>query len=138
MKYQSNTGFSHSQADKIGVLVTNLGTPQAPTKQALKVYLREFLSDPRVVEIPRLLWWLILNGVILNIRPKRSAAAYSTVWTEQGSPLMFHTQNQAAGLAKRCKQVFGEDVVVDFAMRYGQPAISDTIEKCSSKVSVSY
>lgn len=129
MKYQSNTDFSHSQADKIGVLVTNLGTPQAPTKQALKVYLREFLSDPRVVEIPRLLWWLILNGVILNIRPKRSAAAYSTVWTEQGSPLMFHTQNQAAGLAKRCKQVFGEDVVVDFAMRYGQPAISDTIEK---------
>ena len=79
MKYAGNPGFSHQQADKIGVIITNLGTPQAPTKGALKPYLKEFLSDPRVVEVPRVLWWLILNGVILNIRPKRSAEAYASV-----------------------------------------------------------
>ena len=78
MKYKSNKGFSHSQADKIGVLVTNLGTPQAPTKQALRPYLKEFLSDPRVVEVPRIIWWFILNLIILNIRPKRSAVSVAS------------------------------------------------------------
>ena len=67
MKYKSNKGFSHGQADKIGVLVTNLGTPQAPTKQALRPYLKEFLSDPRVVEVPKAIWWFVLNGIILNL-----------------------------------------------------------------------
>ena len=99
MKYRGSPNFSHGQEDKIGVIVTNLGTPDAPNKVALKRYLKEFLSDPRVVEVPRLLWWMILNLVILNIRPKRSAKAYSTVWTEQGSPLLVHTQNQATALA---------------------------------------
>ncbi|WP_100643608.1 ferrochelatase [Alteromonas facilis] len=129
MKYQSNTGFTHRQSDKIGVLLTNLGTPEAPTKQALKPYLKEFLSDPRVVEVPRLIWWFVLNGIILNIRPKRSAHAYSTVWTERGSPLMMHTEDQAQALSEKCKAAFGEDVIVDFAMRYGQPSIAGTIER---------
>lgn len=129
MKYKSNKGFSHSQADKIGVLVTNLGTPQAPTKQALRPYLKEFLSDPRVVEVPRIIWWFVLNLIILNIRPKRSAEAYSTVWTDEGSPLLSITKTQSNAIAKRCKEKYGDDVIVDFAMRYGQPAISDTIDK---------
>lgn len=133
MKYQGSPGFSHGQADKIGVLVTNLGTPEAPTKKALKPYLKEFLSDPRVVEVPRLLWFLILNGVILRFRPKRSAAAYKTVWTDRGSPLLFHTQDQASAIEAKLKQTWGDTVVVDFAMRYGNPALGDIVEKMMQK-----
>lgn len=129
MKYKGVTNFTHKQSDKIGVLITNLGTPQAPTKAALRPYLKEFLSDPRVVEVPRLLWWLILNGVILNIRPRRSAHAYSTVWTEQGSPLMQHTQAQAEALKATLVQKYGKAVVVDFAMRYGQPSVASAIDR---------
>lgn len=129
MKYRSQSQFTHKQADKIGVVITNLGTPEAPTKQALKPYLREFLSDPRVVEVPRLIWWFVLNGIILNIRPKRSAQAYATVWSDQGSPLMVHTRNQAEALALKCRETYGEDVIVDFAMRYGQPSVGNVIEK---------
>ena len=92
MQYTGTENFDHERQPRVGILLTNLGTPAAPEKQALKVYLREFLSDPRVVEIPRLLWWFILNGIILNIRPARSAAAYRRIWTEQGSPLMVHTK----------------------------------------------
>ena len=129
MKYRGNTAFTHSQADKIGVLVTNLGTPEAPTKKALKPYLKEFLSDPRVVEVPRLIWWMVLNLVILNIRPKRSAHAYSTVWTERGSPLMYHTQDQTDAVREKLKAEHGDDVVVEFAMRYGEPSIKGTLDK---------
>jgi len=133
MKYQGSPGFSHGQADKIGVLVTNLGTPEAPTKKALKPYLKEFLSDPRVVEVPRLLWFLILNGVILRFRPKRSAEAYKTVWTDRGSPLLFHTQDQASAIEAKLKQAWGDNIVVDFAMRYGNPALSEVVEKMMQK-----
>lgn len=128
MKYKGSPSFTHAQPDKIGVLITNLGTPQAPNKQALRPYLKEFLSDPRVVEVPRLIWWMILNLVILNIRPSRSAKAYSTVWTEQGSPLMVHTQNQADALRDSLKAKFGDHVVVEFAMRYGQPSVDSVID----------
>lgn len=129
MKYKNSSHFNHGQADKIGVLITNLGTPEAPTKKALKPYLKEFLSDPRVVEVPRLIWWCILNLVILNFRPARSAKAYETVWSEQGSPLMLHTKNQASALQQQLKSRFGDDVVVDFAMRYGKPSIADVLDK---------
>jgi ferrochelatase len=129
MKYQSQTAFTHKQADKIGVLITNLGTPQAPTKQALRPYLKQFLSDPRVVEVPKLIWWFILNGIILNFRPKRSAAAYATVWVDEGSPLLVHTKNQAKGLTERFKEHWGDEVIVDYAMRYGQPSIESSIDK---------
>ncbi|GAA0362958.1 ferrochelatase [Bowmanella denitrificans] len=129
MQYRNSESFNHSQPDKIGVLVTNLGTPDAPTKQALKRYLKEFLSDPRVVEAPRWLWWLILNLVILNIRPARSAHAYQTVWTERGSPLMFHTQDQVNALRQSLAAEWGESLVVEFAMRYGNPSIDSTINR---------
>jgi ferrochelatase len=128
MKYQGNSAFTHQQADKIGVLITNLGTPDAPKKKQLRTYLKEFLSDPRVVEVPRLVWWFILNLVILNIRPSRSAKAYRTVWTERGSPLMYHTQDQANALRKKLQQTYGENVIVEFAMRYGSPSVDSVID----------
>ncbi|RUO24394.1 ferrochelatase [Aliidiomarina minuta] len=129
MKYQGRDDFKHSEVGKIGVLITNLGTPQAPTAKALRTYLAQFLSDPRVVEVPRLLWRIILHGVILRIRPARSAAAYKTVWTDKGSPLAFHTQAQCEALAESLHKHYGDDVVVDYAMRYGKPAVSDAIER---------
>jgi len=103
----------------VGVLLVNLGTPAAPTPRAVRRYLAEFLSDRRVVELPRLLWWPILHGVILNTRPRRSAHAYAQVWTPEGSPLAAITAAQARGLGER----LGEGVRVAWAMRYGEPAI---------------
>jgi ferrochelatase len=109
---------------KVGVLLINLGTPNAPEPGAVRLYLKEFLSDPRVVEIPYLLWQPILRGIILRTRPSKSAHAYRQVWTDQGSPLAAITARQAAALAG----AFGELVVVDHAMRYGRPAIADRID----------
>lgn len=110
-----------------GVLITNLGTPDAPTAQALKVYLREFLSDPRVVEIPRLVWMIILHGIILRVRPAKSAKLYQSIWTEQGSPLMVHTLAQKEKIAKALQSKYGENVIVDAAMRYGSLSIAKAL-----------
>ena len=109
---------------KVGVLLINLGTPNAPEPGAVRLYLKEFLSDPRVVEIPQLVWQPILRGLILPTRPKKSARAYRQVWTEEGSPLAAITARQAQALAG----AFGEEVLVDHAMRYGRPAISGRID----------
>lgn len=128
MKYAGNTGYRHDEPDRTGVLITNLGTPDAPTPKALHRYLKQFLWDPRVVEVPRPLWWLILHGVILRFRPRRSAKAYATVFTEEGSPLLFHTRNQAGALAARLAEQGHEDLVVDFAMRYGNPSIASVLQ----------
>lgn len=114
---------------KIGVLLTNLGTPEAPSPKALRIYLAEFLSDPRVVEIPRLIWLCILHGIILRVRPKKSAHAYKTVWTERGSPLKFHTEDQAKNISKRLNEKLDVPVLVDYAMRYGRPSISTALDK---------
>jgi ferrochelatase len=111
-------------APGIGVLLINLGTPNAPEPGAVKLYLKEFLSDPRVVEIPRLVWQPILRGLILTRRPRKSARAYRQIWTEEGSPLAVITARQAQALAG----AFGKDVLVDHAMRYGRPAISERID----------
>jgi ferrochelatase len=112
------------RARKIGVLLINLGTPNTPEPGSVKLYLKEFLSDPRVVEIPQLVWQPILRGIILNTRPKKSAHAYQQVWTPEGSPLAAITARQARAL----EGAFGDLVVVDFAMRYGRPAIRERIE----------
>ena len=106
------------------MLLINLGTPNAPEPGAVKLYLKEFLSDPRVVEIPSLVWQPILRGIILNTRPKKSAHAYRQVWTPEGSPLAAITVRQAAAL----KDSFGADVIVDHAMRYGRPAIAERLD----------
>lgn len=129
MKYKGFPDFQHNQADKIGVLITNLGTPDAPTPAALKRYLREFLWDPRVVEVPRPIWWLILNLIILNLRPRRSAKAYQSVWTEQGSPLLINTREQAQRLRSELQAKYGDRVVVEFAMRYGNPSIPSVLDQ---------
>lgn len=128
MKFLGKTDFDHGQPRRVGVLITNLGTPEAPETAAVRRYLAQFLWDPRVVEIPRPVWWLILHGIILRLRPARSAAAYRQIWTEDGSPLMVNTQAQAEALQQRLHQQYGEQVLVEFAMRYGQPDISSTIE----------
>ncbi len=121
--------YQHSDSDRTGILLTNLGTPDAPEPKALKRYLAEFLWDPRVVEVPRPIWWFILHGVILNIRPKKSAKAYQTVWTERGSPLLFHTQDQCDAIRSQMQERYGDDVVVEFAMRYGNPSIASALQK---------
>jgi ferrochelatase len=108
---------------RIGVLLINLGTPDAPTPAAVKRYLAEFLSDPRVVEIPPIVWQPILRGIILNTRPRKSAHAYHQVWTEAGSPLAVITRAQAQALSEQ----FDGSILVDFAMRYGNPAIGDRL-----------
>jgi protoporphyrin/coproporphyrin ferrochelatase len=110
---------------QIGVLLVNLGTPDAPTASAVRRYLKQFLSDRRVVEIPPLLWQPILRGIILNTRPRKSAANYAKVWTDKGSPLAFHTIAQKEALAQR----LGDGFMVRHAMRYGQPAIGAVLEE---------
>lgn len=129
MHYKGSENFRHNQPERIGVLITNLGTPDAPTPSALRRYLAEFLSDPRIVELPRLLWWLVLHGVILRIRPKRSAAAYAGVWQPAGSPLLIHTAKQAEAIREALKDKYGSDVVVGFAMRYGNPSIPRVLDE---------
>lgn len=116
-------GHPPIRAGKIGVLIVNLGTPEAPTAHAVRRYLAEFLSDARVVDLPRALWLPILYGVILNVRPARSAKAYAKIWTEEGSPLRLHTKSAARALFDR----LGETAIVDFAMRYGAPSIGERI-----------
>ncbi len=108
----------------VGVLLINLGTPDAPTPEAVRRYLAEFLSDPRVVEIPALIWQPILRGAVLTTRPKKSAHAYAQVWTERGSPLAVITADQASALQAR----LGDAAKVAHAMRYGRPAIADELE----------
>lgn len=108
---------------KVGVLLVNLGTPDAPTTSAVKRYLKQFLSDQRVVEIPPLLWQPILRGIILNTRPQKSAKAYAKVWTEKGSPLAFFTAGQAEALQARMEGIAD----VRYAMRYGNPSVGDQL-----------
>jgi ferrochelatase len=108
---------------KVGVLLVNLGTPDAAEAGAVRRYLAEFLSDPRVIEIPKLVWKPILHGIVLRTRPAKSAHAYKQVWTEDGSPLAAITRLQAAAL----QGAFGPNVIVDYAMRYGRPALGERL-----------
>ena len=126
-KYHSMP-YKHGTATKIGVLITNLGTPEAPTTKALRTYLGEFLADPRIVEAPRILWRLVLHGIILRTRPKKSAEAYKSIWTEKGSPLRLYTESQTEKLRTRLEKQFGSEVITAYAMRYGQPSISAAIQ----------
>ena len=129
MAYQTEPAFAHGTPAKTGILLVNLGTPDAPTARAVRPYLKEFLSDPRVVEIPRAIWWLILNGIILNIRPKKSAAKYALIWMPEGSPLRVHTAKQTALLQGYLSQRTRAPFVVDYAMSYGKPSIAGAIQK---------
>ncbi|MCB5195288.1 ferrochelatase [Deefgea salmonis] len=128
-RYLTEPQFAHQNPAKIGVLLINLGTPEAPTAQAVRPYLRQFLSDPRVVEIPKAIWWLILNGIILTVRPKKSAEKYASIWTKEGSPLKVWTIKQAKLLKGQLGEAFPGQLVVDYAMRYGSPSIESQISQ---------
>ncbi|MDQ6981264.1 MAG: ferrochelatase [Ghiorsea sp.] len=119
MSYSAVEGFEAEAQKKVGVLLVNLGTPDAPTPAALRTYLKQFLGDPRVVETNRLIWWFALNVVILNIRPKKSAHAYQTVWTDEGSPLLVISKQQQQALQSK----LGDEALVELAMTYGNPSI---------------
>lgn len=123
----SDFSFQHGTKEKLGILLINLGSPDKPTTAAVRRYLAEFLWDRRVVELPRPLWWLILHGVILRIRPRRSAKAYRKIWSDQGSPLVAITRNQARALEQKLRDQCRGNIIVDIAMRYGNPSVSSSL-----------
>ena len=127
MSFQAEPPFTHGQPERTAVLLCNLGTPDAPTASALRRYLGQFLSDHRVVEIPKLVWMLILHGIILRVRPAKSAAKYASIWTPDGSPLAVWTRKQAALLSGWLGQA-GHPVLVRHAMRYGNPSIASQLD----------
>ncbi len=129
MKKHHDGDYRHGTPSILGVLVTNLGSPDAPTTEAVRRYLAEFLWDPRVVEIPRAAWWLILHGAVLRTRPKRSAHAYQKVWTDDGSPLVAITQRQAEALQRALQSRIDGPVKVAMAMRYGNPSIAAGLQQ---------
>lgn len=125
-----STEFSHDSSIITGVLITNLGTPDAPTASALRRYLAEFLWDPRIVDsLPRPIWWLVLHGLILRIRPSRSAKAYASVWTDEGSPLLVIAERQLKSLRAELAQRLTGPVVVELGMRYGNPSLASAMQK---------
>ncbi len=127
MSKRPRIDHNHAHQPPIGVVLTNLGTPDAPTATALRRYLKEFLWDPRVVDLPRPLWWLILNGIILRTRPAKSAANYQKVWAADGSPLLLTSEAQRAALQVWLENSLGRKVVVALGMRYGNPSLATAL-----------
>ncbi|MBI4914542.1 MAG: ferrochelatase [Acidobacteria bacterium] len=123
----------HGEIAAVGVLLTNVGTPEAPTPRALRRYLRQFLSDPRVVELPRPLWWLILNLLVLPLRPRRSARLYAKVWTPDGSPLLVISRRIAAGVESALRAAIGTPLHVALGMGYGSPSIGSALRELRTK-----
>ena len=130
--FQTEPSYTHGQAAKTAVLYCNLGTPDEPTAPALRRYLAEFLGDGRVVEIPKPIWWLILHGIILRVRPAKSAAKYASVWTDEGSPLMVWTRKQALLLKGHLGEL-GHHVEVRHAMTYGNPSVAQEMDKLKAE-----
>ncbi len=134
-RYLPEPGFSHDRAARVGVLLVNLGTPDAPTREAVRRYLAQFLSDPRVIEIPRALWRPLLHGVILNVRPEKSARKYAMIWTKDGSPLLVHSLRQRTllmgYLGQRLKELGlpADYAHIELGMRYGRPSIAAAMDK---------
>ncbi|HEY5995077.1 MAG TPA: ferrochelatase, partial [Gallionellaceae bacterium] len=134
MAYLTEPQYTHGTPEKTAVLLINLGTPDAPTPSAVRRYLKEFLSDPRVIEIPKFVWWLILNGIILNTRPKQSAAKYRSIWLPEGSPHRVYTERLTNQLRKQlAERAPDAPLVVDYAMRYGNPSIPDVLQKLKAQ-----
>lgn len=133
MKYRGQPDFAHGGVPATGVLLTNLGTPDAPDASSLRRYLREFLSDPRVIELPRLLWWTILNLFILTTRPAKSAALYRKVWTPEGSPLLDIVKRQTCGIEEILRREVGSPLHVAYGMRYGSPSIAEALRALGAK-----
>lgn len=128
MRYVGSPEYRHDQSMVTGVLLVNLGTPAAPDRKNVRRYLKQFLSDPRVVELPRWLWWPILNGIILTFRPGRSARAYRQIWTDEGSPLAVHSSAQVESLRNWFEGKYPGQVRLELAMTYGEPSIRQGLE----------
>lgn len=133
MRYLPEPEFRHDTILKTGILLVNLGTPDEPTPSAVKRYLKQFLSDPRVIEIPKAIWWFILNGVILNTRPKKSAAKYAKIWMPEGSPLLVHTKRLAQLLRGYLGEKIKSPLVVVPAMRYGNPSLISAVQELKAQ-----
>lgn len=131
--YKTEPKQQHDSQPKVGILLANLGTPDAPTAKALRPYLQQFLMDRRVVEIPRFIWWWILHCVILWIRPKKSAKKYAQIWMKEGSPLLVHTQKQTQLLRGYLAQKVKSPFVVEFGMSYGNPSMQSAIKKLKTQ-----
>ena len=127
-KFKGTPNYAHDSNTCLGILITNLGTPQAASTSEVRKYLAEFLWDPRVVEIPRPIWWMILHGIILRTRPSKSAEAYAKIWTDQGSPLLVISKQQCAALQAAFDVANLGNIKVELAMRYGQPSIQAGIQ----------
>ncbi len=131
--YNQEPKYEHGDQLKVGILLANLGTPDAPTAKALRPYLRQFLSDTRVVEIPRLIWWFILNGIILLVRPKKSAEKYAQVWTHEGSPLLTHAKKQVALFRSLLGVKIKSPFAVELGMSYGNPSMQSAIDRLKAQ-----
>ncbi|MFQ5659326.1 MAG: ferrochelatase [Gammaproteobacteria bacterium] len=129
LKYTGNRAYRHGTAPCTGILITNLGTPEDPSPPTVRRYLAEFLSDARVIELPKPIWWLILHGFILRFRPRRAAAAYRKIWADTGSPLLDIAKKQAAAIQNLLTHRCPGPVQVTLAMRYGNPSIASALEK---------
>ena len=128
MKYEGEKDYKHGSKENIGILITNLGTPDKPKKEELRIYLKEFLSDPRVIEVPKLIWQIILRGIILKVRPQKVAKLYKSIWKKEGGPLLVMLEKQKKGINKIIKKKY-KNFKIEIAMRYGNPSIKKGLEK---------
>jgi len=132
-RFLGEKNYDHASEDSLGVLLINLGTPDAPTPRAVRRYLAEFLWDRRVIEVPRPIWWLILHLIILRVRPRRSAEAYAKVWTDEGSPLLTWSSKQRKSLQKLLDAALPAPVHVALGMRYGNPSVAQAIAELQAQ-----
>ena len=131
--YSVDRDYQHGDPPGVGVLLVNLGTPEAPTGKALRPYLKQFLSDPRVIELSRPLWLTILNVIILNTRPKESAKLYANIWTDEGSPLLVYSKRIAEAMEKKLQGEYGTPVHVALGMTYGEPSVPRAMAELKAK-----
>ena len=129
MKFIGQQNYEHGSQKKIGVLICNLGTPDSYSVKDVRRFLKEFLSDGRVIEIPKIIWWFILYGVILTLRPRKSAKLYKSVWTENGSPLLVHSKK----MVQKIKEFMPENIEIELAMRYGNPNMEKALLSLKNK-----